>query len=115
MVIPFGIWGLIAWIWFSAAGLRVLYRNYRYGDPALRNINTFLFAAFLGRMLMFWIIVGGFYLDLLYNVGLLGLAISLNGGVAKPGDEAAPEELPVSPLPTVLRRPAFRRRADGQA
>jgi hypothetical protein len=82
VVIPFGVWGLIAWVWFLAAGLWVLHRNYRYGDPSLRVINTFLLANFIVRMVMFWLIVGGFYSDLMYYAGLLGLGVSLNGGLA---------------------------------
>jgi hypothetical protein len=109
VIIPFGIWGLMAWIWFLAAGTKVLYRNYRYGDTGLRIINTYLFAAFLGRMLMFWFVVGGFYLDLMYYTGLLGLSVSLNGGVARP--EIATQETQPQPAVSgfILRpRPAWR-------
>jgi hypothetical protein len=109
LVIPFGAWGLIAWVWFLAASLRVLYRNYRYGDPALLSINTFLLASFVVRMLMFWLIVGGFYQDFISYIGLLGLGVSLNGGVASPAAAVVPAESPVNQLPTVLsrQRPVF--------
>jgi len=83
VIITFGIWGMIAWIWFLAAGSRVLYCNYRYGDPSLRVINTFLLANFIVRMGMFWFIAGGFYSDLMYFTGLLGMSVSLNGGMAR--------------------------------
>jgi hypothetical protein len=109
VVIPFGIWGMIAWIWFLGAGLGVLYRNYRCGDPALRIVNTFLLANFLGRMFMFWFIVGGFYTDLMAYAGLLGLSVSLNGGVARPVPAAIKEEPRIQSLAGVLPRhqPAF--------
>jgi hypothetical protein len=40
VIIPFGIWGAIAFLWFVVAALRVLYANYRYCDPALRTYNA---------------------------------------------------------------------------
>lgn len=111
VVIPFGIWGMIAWIWFLAAGLRVLYCNYRYGDPSLRIVNTFLLANFIVRMGMFWFIVGGFYSDLMYFTGLLGLSVSLNGGVARRAPATATAAPQINRLPSVLprQRPAFSR------
>jgi len=114
VAIPFGIWGMIAWTWFSACGLWVLYRNYRYGDEALRTVNTFLLATFMGRMLMFWVFVGSFYLDFLYFTGVLGLSVSLNGGVARPVP-ASVEVVPrIKSLAGVVRRhqPAFGRRGN---
>src|SRR5882724_11747360 len=49
VVLTFGIWGAIAFLWFLTAAVRVLYANYRNGDPALRTINTLLLASFLGH------------------------------------------------------------------
>jgi len=111
VVIPFGIWGVIAWVWFSAAGLWVLYRNYRYGDPALKSVNTFLLASVVIRMLMFWFIVGGFYQDILYYVGVVGLNVSLNGGVTPRVTAQATSDSQINRLPTVMRRqrPVFSR------
>jgi hypothetical protein len=111
VVIPFGIWGMIAWIWFLVVGLRVLYCNYRYGDPALRIVNTFLLANFIGRMLMFWFIVGGFYSELMYYTGMLGLSVSLNGGVARPVPATVKEQPLTKGLASVFPspRPAFGR------
>jgi hypothetical protein len=94
VIILFGLWGAIAFIWFLAAGLHVLYRNYRYGDPALNTINCFLLAAFIVRMLIFFIIVGGIQYDLPMLVGYLGLSVALNGGVARrPAASQLPTEL----------------------
>ncbi|HUA68265.1 MAG TPA: hypothetical protein VMA13_06930, partial [Candidatus Saccharimonadales bacterium] len=42
IIIPFGIWGAIVFLWFLFAGIRVLYANYRYGDPELQTANSFL-------------------------------------------------------------------------
>jgi len=110
VLIPFGIWGLIAFTWFLAAGLRVLYKNYRYGDPALRTINTFLLASFVVHVAMFWIIVGGFTSDMLQFVGVLGLSVGLNNGVARQAVQAIEKREPQArELATVLprQRPVF--------
>jgi hypothetical protein len=54
----FGIWGMIAFLWFSVAGINVLYCNYRYGDASLRTANTFLLATFVVRFLLFMTVSG---------------------------------------------------------
>lgn len=112
IVIPFGIWGVAAFLWFTLAALKVLYRNYKYGDESLRFINTFLLAAYLVRLFMFLFIVGGFGSDMMYFVGLVGFGISVNGGMAR---RPAPAELPekVRSFASVIPRPrsAFGRSA----
>ena len=91
VLIPFGIWGAAAFIWFLVAACRVLYRNYKYGDPGLRVINAFLLASFVSRVIFFFVIFGGFYADMRTFLGYLGLGICLNGGVARPASEPAPK------------------------
>lgn len=84
VIIPFGIWGCIAFIWFLAASVKVLWANYKYGDPEIRKINTFLLSYFITRIIVFFLVFGGFYSEVVAFVGLIGFSISLNGGVAKP-------------------------------
>ena len=84
VILPFGIFGAIAFVWLLIAGLRVVYRNYRFGDPAYHHFNTFLFAYFAVKVVIFFVIFGSLHSDLPQFLGLLGLSISLNGGVAKP-------------------------------
>src|SRR5262249_19203035 len=50
LLIPFGIFGLVGFMWLIVASLRLLYFHYRYGDPALHRINTFLLAAFVAKV-----------------------------------------------------------------
>jgi O-antigen ligase len=92
LIIPFGIWGLLAFLAFCVASLRVLYRNYRYGSPELRLINMFLLSYFTGRLLFYLILYGQFDLDLMVFTGLIGLSLSLNGGMR----QAAAVNLPAA-------------------
>jgi hypothetical protein len=84
VILPFGLFGSIAFVWFVVAGIRVVYQNYQFGDRAYHNINVFLFAYFVVKVFFFFTVFGGLNSDLPMFLGLLGLSISLNGGVAKP-------------------------------
>jgi hypothetical protein len=117
IIIPFGIWGCIAFLWFVGAGIRVLSANYRYGDPELRTVNSFLLAAFVAQVIFFLFIAGAFNSDMLKFCGLLGLSVSLNGGMRKPAPATRPASEPQPtgnfarlPRPPV---PAFRRQRPG--
>jgi hypothetical protein len=83
VVIPFGLYGVAAFAWFLGVAIRVLYRNHRYGDPALRQINACLLAFFVARAIFFVFIFGAFYSDLFYFTGLVGLSVALNRGEAR--------------------------------
>jgi len=104
VVMPFGIWGLIGFVWFSIAGIRALYDNFRYGDPALRIVNAMLFALFLTHALIFWSpIFGSLYSDMLTFAGVLGLSVSLNGGIRRPA--ATPVQKKTDPRQLAPMRP----------
>lgn len=81
IIIPFGIWGLIAFICFCYGGLKVLYANYRYSSPEIKQINTFLLANFMARLIFYLVFYGQFDLDFVVFTGLVGLSIALNHGV----------------------------------
>lgn len=84
VIMPFGIFGAIGFLWFMWAGLRVTYQNYQFGDPAYHCANAYLFAFFLVKIIFFFTVFGALPVDLMMFAGLTGLSISLNGGVAKP-------------------------------
>jgi hypothetical protein len=84
VLIPLGIWGAIGFLWFLGAGIRVLYRNHRYGDPELHGVNTFLFLYFLVKGLFFLFIFGSFSTEFFGFTGLVALSISINGGMRSP-------------------------------
>jgi hypothetical protein len=94
VVIPFGVWGVLAFSWFLIAAGRTLYLNFVYGEPTLRTINVTLLACFLARVIFFLFLVGGMEADLPYFAGLAGLSVSLNG---VPRQRAEFQELAATP------------------
>ncbi len=84
VVIPFGIFGVIGFVWFLIGAGRVLYQNYKFGNPDYHSLNVFLYAYFIVKIFFFLVIFGSLVTDLSMFVGLVGLSISLNHGVAKP-------------------------------
>ncbi|HYV29457.1 MAG TPA: O-antigen ligase family protein [Candidatus Eisenbacteria bacterium] len=105
LIIPFGIFGVLAFLWFLFASLGVLYKNYKFGHPAYRNLNRYLMAYFLVKIFLFFIVFGAFNSDLVTFTALVGLSISLNGGVAKPVLVSVPQMR----LRSIEMRPAFAR------
>jgi hypothetical protein len=110
VVMTFGIWGVITVVWFWIVAIWVLRRNYRYGDPALRTVNTFLLAAFVAKIIFFILIFGDIGSDMLIFGGWLGLSVSLNGGVC----QRAPQTVQVKQALDLVKpfprpRPVFQR------
>ena len=91
VILPLGLPGTFIFLWFVFASVRAMYHNHKYGAPELAVINRFLFAYYLARMIFFFAVFGSLYSDLAMFTGLLGLSVSLNGGVAKKIPEVAPE------------------------
>jgi hypothetical protein len=106
VVIPFGIWGAIVFLWFTIAGIRVMYCNYRYGDESLRTINMYMWATYLYVFIRFFIIYGTLTGDMTFFASMIGLSIALNGGVCRPAPRSAPAKEPLT-----LTRPFPRPRA----
>ena len=111
VILPFGIWGAITFLWFMFAGLWVMYQNYKYGDPALQTVNTFLWVMFVVESFSFLFLFGALAYDMGRFLGPLGFSIALNGGVCRRVRAAAPDPA-ARPLPAARafpRRPAFQR------
>jgi O-antigen ligase len=83
ILIPFGIFGMIGFLWFIIVCIRVLYRQYLSSDEKLKNINTFLLSYFVARVIFYFVGFGAFNSDLWLFTGLIGLSIAVNG-VPKP-------------------------------
>ena len=99
LIVPFGIWGLIAFLWLAVASLWVVWRNWRYGDPILAKVNTFLIAYLVARYVVYVTIYGQFEKELVVFTGTVGLSIALNAGVRRPED-LTPGEEGAAPQPT---------------
>jgi hypothetical protein len=95
VVMPFGIWGVMAFVWFTWAAFKVFLNNYRYGDAALKSVNALLLAWYITNTLMFWFVVGGFYGDMLRYAAVLALSVSINNGVKVPAPTEASARKPV--------------------
>jgi hypothetical protein len=91
LLIPFGIFGFGAFVWFCGSALWVLNRNFRYGDPDLKTINTALLALFCARLVFYIVFYGQFDSDFANFAGILGMSVALNGGVAS---NVVPETVP---------------------
>jgi hypothetical protein len=96
ILIPFGVWGALAFGWFLYVSIRLLYRNCIYCDPVLLTINRALFACFVARALFFVFFVGGLHGDLPYFISVVGLAVCLNR-------EPPQAEVPAPDKPGFLR------------
>jgi len=105
VLIPFGAWGTVALLWLWIAGFRVLYDNYRYGDPACRVINTYLFASFVCSIILFLFVFGAIENDVAAFAVLLGFSVSVNGGVRRRMPAPAPMVDKAAATPQV--RPHF--------
>lgn len=79
--VPFGSFGVLAFLAFLGVSIRALYLNYRYGDEELGVINRFLFAYFSGRVIFFFLAFGAFSYELCVFTGTVGLSVALNGGI----------------------------------
>jgi hypothetical protein len=111
VLMPFGAWGAVAVLWFWFASLRALYHNYRYGDPAFQTINVFLFAYFITKVLSFLVIFGGLEGDLAGFAVIIGLSVSINGGIQRPAPAAVPlvDQTGAAPLARPRFQPFYQR------
>jgi hypothetical protein len=105
LIIPLGIYGFVAFLAFVVGSLRALYRNYRYSDPELKLVNTFLLSFFLTRLIYFMGFYGAFYLDLLVFTGTVGLSLAVNAGV-RSARKVAEEQAAHAPSKVLRFEPA---------
>jgi O-antigen ligase len=98
ILIPFGIWGFVGWLWFLVAAIRALWLNHRYGPEYLRRVNVLLLAYFVANVVQFFVVFGGFYIQLIEFVSIVGLSLSLNNGIRKPLIQKIAPEPNLSPV-----------------
>jgi hypothetical protein len=95
LIIPLGIWGVLAFAAFCWGAIRVLYHHYRHGNPQFKRINTFFLSFFIAKLVFYVIFYGQFYQDLAAFVGVVGLSLAINGSVG--------QKVPAANLPAVKR------------
>jgi len=83
-LVCFGAWGAISILGLMAGGFYVHYRNFKYGDPDLRIINTLLLAIHVQHTVNFLFIFGGYDGDVGYFAKVVGFSVALNWGVRGP-------------------------------
>lgn len=83
ILIPFGLWGLAAFVWLLVAGVRFLYTTMKEAPPELQKINAFLLALFVAHILMFFFVFGSLHAELYHYTGILGLSVALNASKAE--------------------------------
>jgi hypothetical protein len=111
-IIPFGIWGLMAYVWFMVAGLWVIYQNWKHGHPALQTVNAVLFALCFVDLANFASLIGGYGIStgVGFWAGHVGLSIALNNGVGRGQSQATVTRPATQPIRTFPRlRPGFQR------
>ncbi len=108
VILPFGIWGAIAFVWFSVASVWVVYRNYRYCGPELKTLNTFLFTVYVIGIFDFYFLFGGLASGMSNFAGVLGLSVCINRGVCRVPPKPLPVNIPFA-RPRGPFQPAFER------
>lgn len=105
LILPLGIFGVMGFLWFVVASIRVMHQNYQYGPAEYRRLNRLLLSYFIAKVIFFFCIFGSFHTDLVSFTGLIGLSISLNGGVARRATAPQPKlRLHGFRLPPATRR-----------
>jgi len=90
VLLPFGIWGALAFLWFIAAAMLRFRFLCRQSPPSLARLNRVLFAMFISKLILFAVVVGSIYSDLVEFVAVLGIAEALNAGARPPAEEETP-------------------------
>ena len=104
-LMPFGIWGGIGMLWLMGAVFYVTYHNYRYGDPELKTMNTYFFAASISGPIFFLFVVGALTQSVTGFASLAGFSVALNGGMARPKPQPVVNPR-IKPLPAGATQPA---------
>jgi len=89
LYVGFGMPGVVTFVWFLIVSTRLVYRNWRYGPPELRNVNSFILAYSIGHIPFFILVFGAFDTQMYHFTGPVALSVALNGGMrgpARPGE-----------------------------
>ena len=101
LIIPFGIWGILAFLWFLAASVRVLWINCKNSESEMRTVNTFLLCFFLSKIVFFSIFFGSFYVEFVLFAATVALSVSINRGIRMVPSEQEVRVQPASARPEI--------------
>jgi len=101
IIIPFGIWGVLSFLWFTLAAIRALWLNFKNSGEDLKKVNTFLFVFFVGKLIFFSVIFGVLWMDMLLFTATVALSVSINRGV-RTAPAVSSQELVLQPTPQVV-------------
>jgi hypothetical protein len=104
-LICFGAWGAISILAIMFFGLRIMYLNFRHGDPDLRTVNALILANQIAHIFMFFVIFGVYNSDVGYFGKMAGFSVALNWGVCRPKPVPAVVQR-IKPLPETAPQPA---------
>lgn len=90
LIIPLGIFGTLAFLWFVFSGFRLLILNLRYGEAPNQRANRFLLAYFTMKIFWFFVAYGSFQNDLASFTGIVALSAAINGGICHPKKSPKP-------------------------
>jgi hypothetical protein len=82
VIVPFGIFGSIGFLWFIYASIKTLYGYYRDGDARLKLFNTFLLSYFIAQLICFTFVFGSLFGQMVIFASLMGLGVALNTGIS---------------------------------
>ena len=82
-LMPFGIWGMISYLWVALATILALYRNFRYGDADIKTVNTFLLALAIQKFIAYFFLFGAYSGDIGEFAKLAGFSVALNWGIKR--------------------------------
>lgn len=105
VLLPFGIFGTLTFLWFLVAATKTLWLNYRNGNPEYFTINCFLLASMIAKLIFYFFVFGAVNSDLAIFVGLVGLSIVVNRGVRTRPHVAEEELATVAEKPVPMRQP----------
>jgi hypothetical protein len=97
-LMPFGIWGMISYIWVTAACLFILVRNYLYGDEEIKTVNRFWLVMGISNVFGFFFLFGAYSDNIGFMAKLAGFSVAMNWGVCR-SKRAAVALQPIRRLP----------------
>ena len=105
-LMPFGIWGMISFLWIATASLWITYRNMKYGDPSLQLVNNMLFAGAIVHVVNYFFLFGAYVNDVGGFMQVVGFSVALNWGVSKPKPQ---------PVREIVAKPIYLARRFGES